>query len=244
MQPRINITKSACKILEEEVKRLFINKSYNALKNMPVREILTSKVVEHINNYYKLGDNDFIGFFNTDDKKRLRIDDEKIIYDTNHNEKKCFVWMINFLQDYDNFCRKLPFWTLSLSLKQDKDILYSIIINPFLDIFMFSEKGSGTVNNQRKVRAVSYSDEMIIAKSKNIVMPKQFEKCQKISLNSISIELIYLSMGLIDLYIISKEEYEMFLDCILIAKESGILVESHDEHIILANQDNIKNINL
>ena len=244
MQPRINITKSACKILEEEVKRLFINKSYSALKNMPVREILTSKVVEHINNYYKLGDNDFIDFFNTNDKKRLRIDDEKIIYDTNHNEKKCFVWMINFLQDYDNFCRKLPFWTLSLSLKQDKDILYSIIINPFLDIFMFSEKGSGTVNNQRKVRAVSYSDEMIIAKSKNIVMPKQFEKYQKISLNSISIELIYLSMGLIDMYIISKEEYEMFLDCILIAKESGILVESHDGHIILANQDNIKNINL
>ena len=87
MQPRINITKSACKILEEEVKRLFINKSYNALKNMPVREILTSKVVEHINNYYKLGDNDFIDFFNANDKKRLRIDDEKIIYDTNHNEK-------------------------------------------------------------------------------------------------------------------------------------------------------------
>ena len=73
---------------------------------------------------------------------------------------------------------------------------------------MFSEKGSGTVNNQRKVRAVSYSDEMIIAKSKNTVMPKQFEKYQKISLNSISIELIYLSMGLIDLYIISKKEYD------------------------------------
>ena len=109
---------------------------------------------------------------------------------------------------------------------------------------MFSEKGSGAVNNQRKVRAVSYSDEMIIAKSKNIVMPKQFEKYQKISLNSISIELIYLSMGIIDLYIISKEEYEMFLDCILVAKESGILVETHDEHIILANKDNIKNINL
>ena len=34
-----------------------------------------------------LGDNDFISFFNTDDKKRLRIDDEKIIYDRNHNEK-------------------------------------------------------------------------------------------------------------------------------------------------------------
>ena len=244
MQPRINITKSACKILEEEVKRLFINKSSNASKNMPVREILTSKVVEHINNYYKLGENDFIGFFNSDDKKRLRIDDDKIIYDPNNNERKCFVWMISFLQDYDNFCRKLPFWTLSLSLKQDKDIIYSIIINPFLDIFMHSEKGSGTVNNQRKVRAVSYSDAMIFAKSKNIVMPKQFEKYQKLSLNSISLELIYLSMGLIDLYMISKEEYDMLLDCILIAKESGILSETHDEYIILANEDNLKNINL
>ena len=244
MQPRINITKSACKILEEEIKRLFINKSSNALKNMPVREILTSKIVEHINDYYKLGENDFIGFFNYEDKKRLRIDNEKIIYDAKHNEEKCFVWMINFLQDYDNFCRKLPFWTLSLSLKQDKDILYSIIINPFLDIFMFSEKGSGVVNNQRKVRAVSYSDEMIIAQSKNVVIPKQFEKYQKLSLNSISVELIYLSMGLIDLYIISKDEYDMFLDCILVAKESGILAEIHNEYIILANQNNLKNINL
>ena len=67
MQPRQNIAKSACEILEEEVKRLFMNKSSDALKKMPAKELLTSKVVEHINSYYKLGDNDFIDFVYEDD---------------------------------------------------------------------------------------------------------------------------------------------------------------------------------
>ena len=49
MQPRLNIAKSACEIIREEVRRLFTNKSSDALRNMPVREILTSKAVEHIN---------------------------------------------------------------------------------------------------------------------------------------------------------------------------------------------------
>ena len=52
MQPRLNIAKSAGELIEEEVRRFFINKSTDALKNMPVREILTSKAVEHINTYY------------------------------------------------------------------------------------------------------------------------------------------------------------------------------------------------
>ena len=94
------------------------------------------------------------------------------------------------------------------------------------------------------IRNLTDVDDKIIAQSKNVVIPKQFEKYQKLSLNSISVEIIYLSMGLIDLYIISKDEYDMFLDCILVAKESGILAEIHNEYIILANQNNLKNINL
>ena len=62
MQPRQNIAKSACEIVEEEVRRLFINKSSEALRNIPAKEILTSKVVEHINSYYKLGQEDYIDF--------------------------------------------------------------------------------------------------------------------------------------------------------------------------------------
>ena len=54
MQSRQNIAKSAFQIIAEEARRLFINKSADALRNMPAREILTSKFVEHINSYYKL----------------------------------------------------------------------------------------------------------------------------------------------------------------------------------------------
>ena len=81
MQPRLNIAKSAGELIEEEVRRFFINKSTDALKNMPVREILTSKTVEHINTYYKLGENDFISFAYKEDQDRLRLEDPNIIFD-------------------------------------------------------------------------------------------------------------------------------------------------------------------
>ena len=43
MQPRLNIAKSAGELIEEEVRRFFINKSTDALRNMPVREIKQAK---------------------------------------------------------------------------------------------------------------------------------------------------------------------------------------------------------
>ena len=97
MQPRLNIAKSACEIIEEEIRRLFINKSSDALRNMPVREMITSKVVEHINTYYKLGENDFIHFANLEDKNRLNMDDPNILYDQKTNNDKSYIWAFNFL---------------------------------------------------------------------------------------------------------------------------------------------------
>ena len=43
MQPRLNIAKSACEIICEEVRRLFINKSSDALRNMPLEKFLQAK---------------------------------------------------------------------------------------------------------------------------------------------------------------------------------------------------------
>ena len=171
MQPRQNIAKSAFEIIGEETRRLFMNKSSDALRNMPAREILASKIVEHVNSYYKLGENDYIHFIHKEDKARLKIDNPNIIYNEKEAEKNSYVWMINLIHDYDYFCRKLPFWSLSLSLSKDNEIIFSIIHNPILDILIFSEKGSGSVNNQRKVRATSSSIEKIIGKSNNIHIP-------------------------------------------------------------------------
>ena len=95
MQPRLNIAKSACEIICEEVRRLFINKSSDALRNMPVREILTSKAVEHINTYYKLGENDFIHFTYDDDRKRLKIDNPDIIYNDDSHNDNSYVWVFS-----------------------------------------------------------------------------------------------------------------------------------------------------
>ena len=240
MQPRQNIAKSACEILEEEVKRLFMNKSYDALKNMPAKELLTSRVVEHINSYYKLGDNDFIDFVYENDKKNLRIENPNIIY--NNNEADSYIWTINFLNDYDNFCRKLPFWSLSLSIDKNNEKLFAIIVNPFLDILIFSEKGSGTVNNQRRVRSIAISDEVIVSHSKDTKIPNALSSHTVLSLNSISIEIIYLSSGLIDYYVLSHREYNNYQDCILLAKEAGVMIQKYDDYYILANEKNINKL--
>ena len=243
MQPRLNIAKSAGELIEEEVRRFFINKSTDALKNMPVREILTSKTVEHINTYYKLGENDFISFTYKEDQDRLRLEDPNIIFDESKHDDESYVWVINFIHDYDNFCRKLPFWTLSLSIVHKKNVVSSFLLNPFLDILLFSEKGSGSVNNQRKVRSNSSSEKLIYGASKRIIEPKYFSTLEKISLNSVSVELIYLSRGLIDFYLLSLDEYNHNQDCILIAKEAGIIIDTSNDCMILANESNMKKLN-
>ena len=243
MQPRLNIAKSAGELIEEEVRRFFINKSTDALKNMPVREILTSKTVEHINTYYKLGENDFISFTYKEDQDRLRLEDPNIIFDESKHDDESYVWVINFIHDYDNFCRKLPFWTLSLSIVHKKNVVSSFLLNPFLDISLFSEKGSGSVNNQRKVRSNNSSEKLIYGASKRIIEPEYFSTLEKISLNSVSVELIYLSRGLIDFYLLSLDEYNHNQDCILIAKEAGIIIDTSNDCMILANESNMKKLN-
>jgi fructose-1,6-bisphosphatase/inositol monophosphatase family enzyme len=243
MQPRLNIAKSAGELIEEEVRRFFINKSTDALKNMPVREILTSKTVEHINTYYKLGENDFISFTYKEDQDRLRLEDPNIIFDESKHDDESYIWVINFIHDYDNFCRKLPFWTLSLSIVHKKNVVSSFLLNPFLDILLFSEKGSGSVNNQRKVRSNNSSEKLIYGASKRIIEPEYFSTLEKISLNSVSVELIYLSRGLIDFYLLSLDEYNHNQDCILIAKEAGIIIDTFNDCMILANESNMKKLN-
>ena len=243
MQPRLNIAKSAGELIEEEVRRFFINKSTDALKNMPVREILTSKTVEHINTYYKLGENDFISFTYKEDQDRLRLEDPNIIFDESKHGEESYIWVINFIHDYDNFCRKLPFWTLSLSIVHKKNVISSFLLNPFLDILLFSEKGSGSVNNQRKVRSNNSSEKLIYGASKRIIEPEYFSTLGKISLNSVSVELIYLSRGLIDFYLLSLDEYNHNQDCILIAKEAGIIIDTSNDCMILANESNMKKLN-
>ncbi len=243
MQPRLNIAKSAGELIEEEVRRFFINKSTDALKNMPVREILTSKTVEHINTYYKLGENDFISFTYKEDQDRLRLEDPNIIFDESKHDDESYIWVINFIHDYDNFCRKLPFWTLSLSIVHKKNVVSSFLLNPFLDILLFSEKGSGSVNNQRKVRSNNSSEKLIYGASKRIIEPEYFSTLEKISLNSVSVELIYLSRGLIDFYLLSPDEYNHNQDCILIAKEAGIIIDKSNDRMILANESNMKKLN-
>ena len=150
--------------------------------------------------------------------------------------------MINFIHDYDNFCRKLPFWTLSLSVAHKENIISTFILNTFLDIFLFSEKGSGSVNNQRKVRSNNESETLIYACSDNIQVPNYLSIHKILSLNSLSVELIYLSRGLIDFYILSHEDFKKNQDCILVAKESGIIINDSSDFMILANEKTMKKL--
>ena len=55
-----------------------------------------------------------------------------------------------------------------------------------------------------------------------------------------SVELIYLSRGLIDFYLLSPDEYNHNQDCILIAKEAGIIIDKSNDCMILANESNMK----
>ena len=66
---------------------------------------------------------------------------------------------------------------------------------------------------------------------------------EKLSLNSVSVELIYLSRGLIDFYLLDMNEYNHNQDCILIAKEAGIIIKKFENNMILANEKNMNKFN-
>jgi myo-inositol-1(or 4)-monophosphatase len=137
----------------------------------------------------------------------------------------------------------LPFWTLSLSIIHKKNVISSFLLNPFLDILLFSEKGSGSVNNHRKIRASTNTERLIYGSSKDTNIPEYFSSMEKLSLNSVSVELIYLSRGLIDFYLLDMNEYNHNQDCILIAKEAGIIIKKFENNMILANEKNMNKFN-
>jgi len=244
MQPRYNILKSAIEILDDEIRKLFNNKSSEALRKIPIREILLSKAVEHINTYYKFGENDFVSFAFEEDKNRLSQDNADIFHNILENKENAYIWQFNVIHDIDNFCRKLPFWTVSLSLVSNKNFLSTFIINPILDISISCEQGSGAINNQRKIRANKNYDSLVFTKSNDIKEFKEMETCQRLVLNSVSLELIYLSCGYIDFCLINEKDFIHYQDCILIAKESGILVNRVKEGYLLGNEKVIKKIDV
>ena len=49
-------------------------------------------------------------------------------------------------------------------------------------------------------------------------------------------------MGIIDFYVMRKDEVRKFQDCMLIAKEAGILNKQLSDYIILANEKNMKRL--
>ena len=98
------------------------------------------------------------------------------------------------------------------------------------------------MNNQRRVRSIAISDEVIVSHSKDTKIPNALASHTVLSLNSISIEIVYLSSGLIDYYIISHREYNNYQDCILLAKEAGVMIQKYDDYYILANEKNINKL--
>ena len=49
-------------------------------------------------------------------------------------------------------------------------------------------------------------------------------------------------MGIIDFFILSYNDFERYQDCLLIAKEAGVIIEKHDDYLILANEKNFSTL--
>ena len=121
-----------------------------------------------------------------------------------------------------------------------------IIINPTVDVGNEDKLGYLPGELQQKIQQYNESTftilNKIIGKSKNISIPHSLSSSKVLSLNSISIELVYLCLGIIDYYLISNDDYLKNQDCVLIAKEAGILINKFDDFFVLANEKNMNNI--
>jgi myo-inositol-1(or 4)-monophosphatase len=61
-------------------------------------------------------------------------------------------WVIDPLDGTSNYLQHFPFWSISIGLMQDKEVVAGVIYEPLREIFFTGERGSGSFRNGKRMR--------------------------------------------------------------------------------------------
>ena len=142
-------------------------------------------------------------------------------------------FIINVSDGVENFKRGLPFFTISVALQEQKNLIASVVYSPVLDKMFFAEKGTGCFVSEtrmtRRIRVSSRRDlegnTIMIAGSNCDV---DLKGARKIDVASSGLSLGYVAAGMADAFIAKKKNVFDLAAGLLLIKEAGGLIRSYD----------------
>lgn len=145
-------------------------------------------------------------------------------------------WVINPISGYQNFERSIPYFSVTVSLFENRNPIATLVLDPIRGEYFKAENGAGAfVNNRHRLR-VSLCREIegsVIA----VHIPYYLESIffeNKVVLKRMgdpSLDLAYFAAGKLDACVIKNKMFHEICSGILLARESGGFLE------IQENQD-------
>ncbi len=140
-------------------------------------------------------------------------------------------FIVNISDGFENFINGLPFFTVSIALQEQKNLIASVIYSPVLDKMFYAEKGSGTfVAEARMTRRIRVSSKRelgraVIAEEGNL---KHFSIARILSFGSVGLSLGYVASGMVDAFVGFKKDVFDLAAGLLIVKEAGGFIRTLD----------------
>jgi myo-inositol-1(or 4)-monophosphatase len=61
-------------------------------------------------------------------------------------------WIVDPLDGTSNYLQHFPFWSISIALRREKEMIAGLVYEPLRDIFFSAERGSGAFRNEERIR--------------------------------------------------------------------------------------------
>lgn len=145
-------------------------------------------------------------------------------------------FIVNVIDGFENYSHGFPFFSISVALQEQKNLIAGVIYNPVLDKMFYAENGGGAFLSEtrmtRRIRVSpkkDYNKSLIIYSGKNIEDLKLKTVLPLQTLNTDGLNLGYLAAGMIDAYIGKAKNVFDLAAGVLIAKEAGAIVRAYDK---------------
>ena len=140
-------------------------------------------------------------------------------------------FIINVSDGVENFKRGLPFFTVSVALQEQKNLIASVVYSPVLDKMFFAEKGSGCfVSETRMTRRIRVSPrrDLFGATVVSVDSNDVFSGARRLDIGSSALSLGYVSAGMADAFVSRKCNVFELAAGLLMVKEAGGIIRAYD----------------
>ena len=141
-------------------------------------------------------------------------------------------FIINVTDGFDNYVRGLPFFTVSVAIQEQKNLIAAVIYNPVLDKMYYAEKGAGTfVSESRMTRRVRVSQKRelmnsVVAESGKL---SHFLTARVLDFGTTGLSLGYVASGMVDAFVGYEKNVFDLAAGFLIVKEAGGVIRAFDK---------------